>query len=223
MAQAIEDRIERNVEITAGNAALAATLSVPADAAGIVLFAHGSGSSRNSPRNKYVARELNNAGYATLLFDLLTGEEEAEDRYTGKHRFDVHLLAGRMVHATHWLQSEPDLDALPVGYFGASTGSAGALIAASTLGERVKAVVSRGGRPDLAPPQSLGKVSAPTLLIVGENDDLVIQLNRVALALLRSEKDLSVVPCASHLFEEPGALEEVARLASDWFRRHLSG
>ena len=206
--------------IPAGKAQLAGNLIVPDGAAGIVLFAHGSGSSRHSSRNVFVARALQNAGIATLLFDLLTGAEEEVDIYTREYRFDIPLLADRLMHATHWLDSQPGVRDLGIGYFGASTGSAAALIAAAKLGDRINAVVSRGGRPDLAE-TALERVSAPTLLIVGGDDDVVIELNEQAYARLRCEKELEIVPGASHLFEEPGTLEAVARLASNWFAAHL--
>ncbi len=192
-------------------------LVVPADAVGIVVFAHGSGSSRHSPRNRQVAAALNDAGLATLLIDLLTIEEE-------RHRanvFDIVLLAQRLAAATHWVREQPDLERLALGYFGASTGAGAALWAAADLGERVSAVVSRGGRPDLAAPR-LGHVRAATLLIVGGLDTVVIQLNREALAALRCEAHIEIVPGATHLFEEAGALEAVQRLAADWFARHLT-
>jgi len=185
-----------------------------------VLFAHGSGSSRHSPRNRYVARALNEAKLATLLIDLLTVDEEVVDMRTAQFRFDIELLAERLVDATNWVAQFPDTMHLQIGYFGASTGAAGALVAAAVRSDLVGAVVSRGGRPDLAG-AALPHVRAPTLLIVGGNDGQVIELNRTALAQLRCEKRLVIVPGASHLFEEPGALDEVARLARDWFERHL--
>jgi putative phosphoribosyl transferase len=209
------------VTIAAGYAQLTGNLSVPDGARGIVLFAHGSGSSRLSPRNVYVARAIQSRGIGTLLFDLLTREEEEIDSYTRHYRFDIPLLGRRLIDATEWLASQPSTRSLRVGYFGASTGSAAALIAAAKLGERVGAVVSRGGRPDLTPPDDLAAVTAATLLIVGGDDDVVIDLNRQAYEYLRCEKELTIVPGASHLFEEPGTLEAVARLASSWFERHL--
>lgn len=213
---------ERPVRIPVGPWALEGDLAVPAKARAIVLFAHGSGSSRHSPRNRYVAGVLRAAGLATLLMDLLTPEEEAEDRYTGHLRFDIGLLAERLVTATDWLAQQPQIASWPVGYFGASTGAGAALVAAARRPDTVGAVVSRGGRPDLAG-AALVRVAAPTLLIVGERDEPVITLNRQALRKLgTAEKELVVVPGATHLFEEPGALEEVARLASDWFTRHLN-
>jgi len=195
---------------------LRGSVAGPADARGIVVFAHGSGSSRASPRNIQVAEALNDVGLATLLFDLLT-EEEAGDR---ANVFDIPLLAERLAAATSWVEVEPELDRLPIGYFGASTGAAAALWAAAG-NDAVAAIVSRGGRPDLAAPR-LAEVRAPTLLIVGGNDDVVLELNREALRLLTCEAQLRVVERATHLFEEPGALEEVARLACDWFARHLT-
>jgi putative phosphoribosyl transferase len=210
----------RGVTIAAGNVQLAGDLTVPQEATAIVLFAHGSGSSRHSQRNQYVARQLADAGLATLLFDLLTAAEEDEDRWTGKFRFDVLLLAHRLSLATKYVRDEPETQELRVGYFGASTGAAAALIAAAALSEIVGAVVSRGGRPDLAA-DALTEVTAPTLLIVGGDDREVLQLNREAYAQLRCEKRLEIIPGATHLFEEPGALEAVARLASAWFQRFL--
>jgi|SRR5947209_11125842 len=211
----------REVRITAGNAALPGTLGVPESANGVVLFAHGSGSSRFSPRNAYVARELQRARVGTLLFDLLTPDEERRDGLTREYRFDIALLATRLVAATRWLDAQPEFSRLPIGYFGASTGSAAALLAAAELGARIAAVVSRGGRPDLAGEAALARVTAATLLIVGSHDDEVIELNRDAYAHLRATKELAIVRGASHLFEEPGTLEEVARLAARWFAIHL--
>jgi len=193
-------------------------LIIPAGAKSVVLFAHGSGSSRHSPRNQFVARTIREAGVGTLLFDLLTPEEEAIDAQTGHLRFDIGLLAGRLIDATYWLKG--DLEYLLIGYFGSSTGGGAALVAAAELGETVGAVVSRGGRPDLAG-EALPLVKAPTLLIVGGLDYPVIEMNREAYARLRCEKELKIVPGATHLFEEPGTLEEVSRLAADWFQKHL--
>lgn len=212
---------EATVVVPAGGVALEGTLAVPAGAVGVVLFAHGSGSSRHSPRNRFVAAELRQARLATLLIDLLSGEEEALDARTAELRFDIGLLAGRLVAATDWLAAHESTSRLPVGYFGASTGAAAALVAAAERQDLVGAVVSRGGRPDLAG-EALGRVRAPTLLIVGGEDHAVIQLNRDALAQLRVEKALAIVPGATHLFEEPGALERVADLARDWLARHLA-
>jgi putative phosphoribosyl transferase len=209
------------VRITAGPVTLEGDLQVPEHALGVVLFAHGSGSSRRSPRNNFVAGALQDAGLATLLIDLLTPEEEAVDQHTAHLRFDIPLLAERLVVATHWLAQEPSTRTLQVGYFGASTGAAAALVAAANEPERVGAVVSRGGRPDLAG-QALPLVRAPTLLIVGRRDLQVLELNRAAMAHMKAETRLEIVPGASHLFEEPGTLEVVARLARDWFVRHLA-
>jgi dienelactone hydrolase len=217
VAQTAEDQL---VQVPAGSVTLEGNLSLPEQSRGIVLFAHGSGSSRHSPRNRYVARVLNEAKLATLLIDLLTLHEEVIDARTAQLRFDIDLLAERLIDATDWLTQFPDTKYLRIGYFGASTGAAAALAAAAVRADAVRVIVSRGGRPDLAT-TALTHVQAPTLLIVGENDDQVLQLNRQALAQLRCEKRLMIVPGASHLFEEPGALDEVARLARDWFRRHL--
>jgi len=208
------------VTISSGVVEVKGNLEIPADAGAIVLFAHGSGSSRFSPRNTYVADLMNNRGIATLLIDLLTGEEEAVDEYTGQYRFDVNMLALRLADSTKWLKTRPDTKSLSVGYFGASTGAAAALIGAAQLPSEVKAVVSRGGRPDLAG-KSLAMVKAPTLLIVGGDDIEVLELNRQALKALRAEKRLEVVPGATHLFEEPGTLQQAAELAIDWFQKHL--
>jgi putative phosphoribosyl transferase len=213
---------EREVLASAGeDLALEGSLALPEGAAGLVLFAHGSGSSRFSPRNRYVAGVLRRAGLGTLLIDLLTAsEEEEEERYTRHLRFDIGLLARRLVGVTHWLRSEPATRLLGIGYFGSSTGAAAALAAAATEPDRIGAVVSRGGRPDLAA-EALPRVRAPTLLIVGGEDLDVLELNREALDLLQTEKRLEVVPGATHLFEEPGALERAAELASRWFASHL--
>jgi dienelactone hydrolase len=211
---------ERSVRVLAGPVYLEGTLGVPEGARGVVLFAHGSGSSRHSPRNRHVARVLRQAGLATLLIDLLTAEEEEVDLRTRRLRFDIGLLARRLVGATGWLRDEPDTENLKIGYFGASTGAGAALVAAAERPDEVGTVVSRGGRPDLAG-EALSCVEAPTLLIVGGNDVPVIGMNEAALGLLHVEKRLEIVPGATHLFEEPGALEEVARLAAAWFRRYL--
>ncbi|MGZ5873928.1 MAG: dienelactone hydrolase family protein [Bradyrhizobium sp.] len=199
---------------------LEGNLTLPEDSQAIVLFAHGSGSSRHSPRNRYVARLLNEAKLATLLIDLLTLHEEVMDARSAHLRFDIDLLAERLVDTTDWLIQFPDTKHLRIGYFGASTGAAAALAAAAVRPDEVGAVVSRGGRPDLAG-AALTRVKAPTLLIVGEEDVQVIELNRQALAQLRCERQLVIVPGATHLFEEPGALDVVAQLARDWFQRHL--
>ena len=208
------------VRIQAGAVELNGDLCIPDGASGIVLFAHGSGSSRHSPRNRFVAGQLQEAGLATLLMDLLTTEEEEQDAYTGEYRFDIDLLARRLVDATFWLAEQDETTLLRVGYFGASTGAAAALIAAASIPDHVAAVVSRGGRPDLAS-RALPRVKAPTLLIVGQNDPLVLELNREAFAQLRCEKRLEIVEGASHLFEEPGTLEVVAELARDFFLEKL--
>ncbi|HMD47879.1 MAG TPA: dienelactone hydrolase family protein [Bryobacteraceae bacterium] len=196
-------------------------LSVPTAARGVILFAHGSGSSRHSPRNRYVADILNESGLATLLIDLLTEDEHQVDLQTAHLRFDIGLLAQRLEIITEWLVDHPEVQRLSLGYFGASTGAAAALMAAAELPELVRAVVSRGGRPDLAGP-SLAAVEAPTLLIVGGADTPVIDLNRRAMAHMHCDKELRIVPGATHLFEEPGALEKVAALARDWFLKKLA-
>jgi len=209
------------VQIHAGRAVLHGNLNIPENASALVLFAHGSGSSRHSPRNQFVARTLNEAGLATLLFDLLTPEEEAIDMQTREHRFNIDLLAVRLGHATKWAKQQEQTSNLGLGYFGSSTGGAAALMAAVDAPHNVDAVVSRGGRPDLAG-EALRKVKAPTLLIVGGNDDIVIELNEQARDKMRCEVKLETIPGATHLFEEPGALEKVAQLASQWFSRHLT-
>jgi len=208
------------VQVSAGRVTLEGNLCIPEAARGVIVFAHGSGSSRHSPRNRYVAQVLRNAGLATLLFDLLTAGEEVEDIETGKLRFDIGLLAQRLTAATEWLKRNTETRHLDLGYFGASTGAAAALIAAAERPDIIGAVVSRGGRPDLAGKMLL-HVKAPTLLIVGGYDFPVIEINQEALAKINAEKKLVIVPRATHLFEEPGALEEVARLATDWFVSHL--
>src|SRR5438132_6277012 len=210
------------VQIQAGRAVLSGNLTIPENAVALVLFVHGSGSSRHSPRNQFVARTLNDAGLATLLFDLLTPEEEAIDTDTREHRFNIGLLAERLVQATQWAKQQEQTRNLRIGYFGSSTGAAAALVAAAEIPQDVGAIVSRGGRPDLAG-DALPKVQAPTLLIVGGNDDIVIELNEMARDQMRCEVKLEIVPGATHLFEEPGALEKVAKLATDWFLLHLSG
>src|SRR5437588_5143580 len=222
MAQATKTAVAqaKDVEIRSGAVQLSGDLSIPVGAQGLVLFAHGSGSSRHSPRNQYVARVIREAGVGTLLFDLLTREEESVDIYTRHLRFDIGLLAERLVAATNWLKRTSELERLRVGYFGSSTGGGAALVAAAEVGDQIGAVVSRGGRPDLAG-AALPRVKAPTLLVVGGYDEPVIKLNQEAYAQLRCEKELQIVPNASHLFEEPGTLEEVARLAAEWFQRHL--
>jgi putative phosphoribosyl transferase len=210
-----------SVQILAGQVKLAGDLCIPQAAKGLVLFAHGSGSSRFSPRNRFVAQVLQEGGLATLLFDLLTPSEEEIDERTRHLRFDIDLLAGRLVATTDWVLQQPEVQNLKIGYFGASTGAAAALIAAAQRPEAVAAVVSRGGRPDLALPV-LPQVKAPTLLIVGGKDQAVIHMNEQALAQLHTEAKLEIVPGASHLFEEPGTLEATARLAGNWFRRYLT-
>jgi dienelactone hydrolase len=208
------------VHIAAGRATLDGNLTIPDRATALVLFAHGSGSSRHSSRNQFVARTLNDTGLATLLFDLLTLEEEAIDLRTREHRFNIGLLAERLVHATKWAQQQERTRDLRVSYFGSSTGGGAALVAAAEIPQDIGAVVSRGGRPDLAG-EALPKVQAPTLLIVGGNDDIVIELNEQARDRMRCEVKLKIVPGATHLFEEPGKLEKVAQLASDWFVNHI--
>jgi dienelactone hydrolase len=217
-----EDRSEeRVVRVVAGPVTLKGNLTLPAGARGVVLFAHGSGSSRLSPRNRYVARLLNEGKLATLLIDLLTPDEAVIDVQSAHLRFDIGLLAERLIGATDWLTEYPDSRHLRVGYFGASTGAAAALVAAAERPRVVGAIVSRGGRPDLAGP-TLARVQAPTLLIVGGDDGPVIELNRQAFTQLRVEKRLAIIPGATHLFEEPGALEQVAWLAREWFESHLA-
>jgi pimeloyl-ACP methyl ester carboxylesterase len=212
--------IQREVEIGAGGARLQGILTVAEAPGPVVLFAHGSGSGRHSPRNQQVARAIHDAGIGTLLFDLLTPEEERADRYTAHLRFDIGMLADRLEQATRWLLEQSGLRITSAGYFGASTGGAAALIAAAALQEKIGAVVSRGGRPDLAG-EALPNVTSPTLLIVGERDETVLELNRLAYAQLTCTRELAVVPRATHLFEEPGALERVAELAVEWFGRYL--
>jgi len=208
------------VQIQAGHVVLSGNLTIPENVVALVLFAHGSGSSRHSPRNQFVARTLNRAGLGTLLFDLLTPEEEALDIYTREHRFNISLLAERLVYATTWAGQQAQTRDLSIGYFGSSTGGAAALVAAAELLQDVGAVVSRGGRPDLAG-DALPRIQAPTLLIVGGNDDSVIELNEIARDQMHCKVKLEIIPGATHLFEEPGALEQVAKLASDWFVDHL--
>jgi putative phosphoribosyl transferase len=209
------------IQISSQGLRLDGTLGIPEHARGLVLFAHGSGSSRHSPRNRRVAETLQRAAVATLLFDLLTKDEERADEFTGHLRFDIDLLASRLRLATEWANQQEHTSALRIGYFGSSTGAGAALVAAADEGNDVGAVVSRGGRPDLAG-DALPRVRAPTLLIVGGEDDAVIPLNEQALAQLRCEKRLEIVPGATHLFQEPGTLDTVAGLAADWFAVHLS-
>lgn len=210
------------VQIDVGEPILAGDLTVPTDSSGIVIFAHGSGSGRHSPRNRAVAAALQQAGLATLLMDLLTEDEERFDLQSGALRFDIELLARRLVGAARWVGDQAVTAELPIGYFGASTGGGAALVAAAEHPQAIGAVVSRGGRPDLAG-DALPRVAAATLLIVGGLDEIVLDLNRRALERITAEKRLEIVPGATHLFEEPGALERVAALASDWFDRHLTG
>jgi len=210
------------VRVPAGTVTLEGNLVLPEGAQGLVLFAHGSGSSRHSPRNRFVAEQLHQAKLGTVLIDLLTTDEEAVDNRTAHLRFDIGLLADRLVGATDWLAGDNRTRTLPVGYFGASTGGGAALVAAATRPRLVKAVVSRGGRPDLAG-AALPDVQAPTLLIVGGLDYPVIEMNRTAMAQMHAEVRLEIVPGATHLFEERGTLEDVARLATDWFARYLTG
>ena len=215
-----DDKLERTISLRAGDTELEGTLGVPADAKGIVLFAHGSGSSRFSSRNRYVARVLRDAGLATLLLDLLSPAEERIDEVTRQHRFDIGLLARRLVATIDWLGAQPETADLSVGMFGASTGGGAALVAAAERPGRVDAVVSRGGRPDLAG-DALSRVRAPTLLIVGERDDVVIDLNEQARRQMTAPVEIVIIPGATHLFEERGALESVATVARDFLLRYL--
>jgi putative phosphoribosyl transferase len=210
------------IRLPAGSVELTADLALPAGAPGLVIFAHGSGSSRRSPRNRRVAGVMNRGAIATLLIDLLSADEEAIDARTAELRFDIELLAGRLTAITDWVSRQPNLNGLGIGYFGASTGAAAALASAAERRGVVRAVVSRGGRPDLAG-SALGQVLAPCLFIVGGDDPLVLRLNREAIAQLprRTERRLEIIPGATHLFEEPGALDLVAVLARDWFQKHL--
>ena len=209
------------VRVRTGHAVIPGNLTIPERAVALVLFAHGSGSSRHSPRNQFVARTLNQAGLATFLFDLLTPEEDAIDLHTLEHRFNISLLAERLEYATKWAAQQEQTRNLRLGYFGSSTGGAAALVAAAELSQQIGAVVSRGGRPDLAG-DFLSKVQSPTLLIVGGNDHVVIELNEMARHQMHCEVKLDIIPGATHLFEEPGALEKVAKLASGWFTLHLT-
>lgn len=214
----MSEAFDKLVHIPADNVHIEGMLELPANARGIVLFAHGSGSSRHSPRNNYVARILHSGGMGTLLMDLLTSEEDMDYQV----RFDIPLLTRRLLAATHWLQTEQQVKHLPIAYFGASTGAAAALQAAAVLGNKIKAVVSRGGRPDLAGADDLSMVTSPTLLLIGGLDDVVIELNQEAYSHMHCTKHISIIPGATHLFEEPGTLETVASLASDWFKQYLS-
>jgi putative phosphoribosyl transferase len=222
MNNSMQGSSESEVRIPSGDAWLYGDLALPPKFRGVVLFAHGSGSGRHSARNRQVAHRLQQEGIATLLFDLLTAQEEQVDLQTREHRFDIPLLTRRMQDATGWAGAQPELQHAPLGYFGASTGSAAALIAAARLGERIAAVVSRGGRPDLAGAAALAAVKAPTLLIVGGADHGVIELNEEALKRLQCEKQLAIVQGATHLFEERGALEQVAQMAASWFAAHMA-
>jgi putative phosphoribosyl transferase len=215
-----DDILERTIAIPAGRLTLEGTLGIPERASGLVLFAHGSGSSRFSPRNRYVARALRDGGLGTLLLDLLSAAEEQIDEVTRHHRFDIPMLADRLVAAIDWLATEESTASLPIGLFGASTGGAAALVAAAERPRRVRAVVSRGGRPDLAG-EALSRVEAPTLLLVGGRDDVVITLNERARAQMRGVVNLAIISGATHLFEERGALEQVAAAARDWFLLQL--
>jgi putative phosphoribosyl transferase len=210
------NHLEQLVHIPIDSIKLEGSLALPRQTPGLVVFAHGSGSSRFSPRNNFVAQVVREAGIGTLLMDLLT--EEEDELY--QTRFNIHLLSDRLLLATSWLQKQPPTKDLVIGYFGASTGAAAALKAAAVVGSKISSVVSRGGRPDLAE-EALSRVQSPTLLIVGGNDDIVIKLNREAYAKLKGKKQLVIVPGATHLFEEPGTLEEVARLATNWFKQYL--
>ena len=212
--------IQEEIKIPVGNVIVQGNLTIPHNARGIVLFAHGSGSGRFSPRNQYVSKEFVNARIGTLLFDLLTSEEEEQDVLTAEYRFNIPLLAERLIGATQWLKNDPTTKTLPLGYFGASTGAAAALIAAAKMTDAVSTVVSRGGRPDLAG-NYLATVRAPTLLLVGGLDTEVIELNRQAMAQMTAEARIVIVSDATHLFEETGKLEEVAKLSIDWFVRYL--
>jgi putative phosphoribosyl transferase len=207
---------EKQVKILADSVKLEGILTIPKDALSLVIFAHGSGSSRLSPRHRFVAGVLQKAGMGTLLFDLLTAQEDE----VYENRFDIPLLTDRLKAATLWAKGQPGIAQLKIGYFGASTGTAVAVVAAADLGKEIKAIVSRGGRPDLAG-NALGKVIAPTLLIVGGEDHVVIELNKTAYDMIKAEKHLKIIPGATHLFEEPGTLEEAARLAADWFKKYL--
>ena len=222
MVDVLNDNANKTSEVIleAGKDQLGGNLTIPAGSTAIVLFVHGSGSSRFSSRNRFVAETLNNAGLATLLFDLLTDEEEDVDRFTREYRFDIPLLTRRLVDAIDWVKNNESTQALRIGLFGSSTGAAAALIGSTKRPNEIKAVVSRGGRPDLAG-EALPNVQAPTLLIIGGNDSVVIQLNEEAADLLSCEHQIEIISGATHLFEEPGKLEQVASLASDWFVNHL--
>ncbi len=212
--------MESAIKIPVGNVEVEGSLFLPSGTESVVVFAHGSGSSRFSPRNQYVAKEFNKANMGTLLFDLLTPGEEEEDELTAEYRFNIPLLADRLVGTTEWLRNDPQTQKLKLGYFGASTGAAAALIAAARMPDAAAAVVSRGGRPDLAD-EYLSQVRAPTLLLVGGWDEEVIELNRKAIAQMTNENKLVIIPNATHLFEEPGKLEEVSKFSTEWFKRYL--
>lgn len=214
------NKLQRNIEIPSEAGRLQGILTIPENAKAIIVFAHGSGSGRHSPRNQSVARSINEGHLATLLLDLLTPEEEEIDLVTRHLRFDVQLLARRLEEASHYLESEKETKSLKIGYFGSSTGAAAALIASASQGKKIYAIVSRGGRPDLAE-KALSKVCSPTLLIVGGHDFGVIELNQQAFNQIQAQKKLALVPGATHLFEEPGALEIVSKLARDWFLMYL--
>ena len=214
------EELIQNVRIPAGGVMLDGELRLPADPSGVVVFAHGTGSSRFSPRNQSVAKTIRQAGVGTLLFDLLTKEEESVDIYTRHLRFDISLLAERLIATIDWLERQDTTKALPIGLFGASTGGGAALVAAAKLRDRVRAVVSRGGRPDLAG-DALSRVVSPTLLIIGALDDAVIEMNREAMSKMKCQVEMRIIPGATHLFEEPGALEFVASLAAEWFVKYL--
>ena len=213
--------MEQAIKIPVGSVEVEGNMFLPTDTGCLIIFVHGSGSSRFSPRNQYVAKEFNKANMGTLLFDLLTPGEEEEDELTAEYRFDIALLSQRLIGVTEWLRVDPQTSKLKLGYFGASTGAAAALIAAAKMPDDVAAVVSRGGRPDLAGQQYLPQVRAPTLLLVGGDDEEVIELNKQAQNQMTNENKLVIVPGATHLFEEPGKLEEVSRFATDWFSRYL--
>ena len=213
--------MEQAIKIPVGSVEVEGNMFLPTDTGCLIVFVHGSGSSRFSPRNQYVAKEFNKANMGTLLFDLLTPGEEEEDALTAEYRFDIALLSQRLIGVTEWLRVDPQTSKLKLGYFGASTGAAAALIAAAKMPDDVAAVVSRGGRPDLAGQQYLPQVKAPTLLLVGGDDEEVIELNKQAQNQMTNENKLVIVPGATHLFEEPGKLEEVSRFATDWFSRYL--
>ena len=213
----MSEAFDKIVHIPADDVHIEGMLQLPENTRGIVIFAHGSGSSRHSPRNNYVARILHAGGMGTLLLDLLTPEEDMDYQV----RFDIPLLTRRLLAATHWLQAEQQIQQLPMGYFGASTGAAAALQAAAALGNKIRAVVSRGGRPDMAGADDLSRVSSPTLLLIGGLDDIVIELNQEAYSQMHCTKHITIIPGATHLFEEPGTLEPVASLACDWFKQYL--